>query len=107
MVGDRIHALRVRMGLSQTALGKMLGVTAMAVSKWERGQTEPGVDALRQLADIFCVTMDDLCDRPRTQQAPEVSVMARAMRRMTEEEREKLLALGRTMFEHAFVDESK
>lgn len=34
--------LRRRLNLSQTQLANKLGVSAMAVSRWERGENEPG-----------------------------------------------------------------
>jgi len=34
---QRVESLRRRLRLSQTALGKKLEVSAMAVSRWERG----------------------------------------------------------------------
>jgi DNA-binding XRE family transcriptional regulator len=37
----RIEQLRGRLGMSQTALAKQLEVSAMAVSRWERGVNEP------------------------------------------------------------------
>jgi len=38
---QRVESLRRRLGLSQTALGKKLEVSAMAVSRWERGMQQP------------------------------------------------------------------
>jgi transcriptional regulator with XRE-family HTH domain len=40
-VGNRIEALRNTMLLSQTELGKSLSVSAMTVSRWERGENLP------------------------------------------------------------------
>ena len=37
----RLVELRSRLKLSQTELGRTLGASAMAVSRWERGQTPP------------------------------------------------------------------
>lgn len=37
-MGERIKRLRESRGLSQTELGKRLGVTHAAVSHWERGK---------------------------------------------------------------------
>ncbi len=44
---------RVGLGLSQAALGRVLGVTALAVSRWERGDRKvpgPAATAVRLLA---------------------------------------------------------
>jgi DNA-binding transcriptional regulator YiaG len=37
----KIQDLRRKLGLSQTALAELLRVSAMAVSRWERGINEP------------------------------------------------------------------
>ena len=37
----RIWALRSRLGMNQSALAELLGFSAMAVSRWERGLNEP------------------------------------------------------------------
>lgn len=107
MYAERIRALRIRAGLSQQQLGNQLGVSAVAVGKWERGQTQPDIRSLTRMADIFGTTIDDLCDRAAAApgDAPNVQVMTRAFRQLTEEEQEKLIAVGRALFAHAFDQE--
>ena len=39
--GNYIHEQRRKLGLSQTELADLLGVTNKAVSKWENGYTKP------------------------------------------------------------------
>ena len=53
--GNRLCALRKAAGLSQAQLGERLHVTNKAVSKWENGRAMPGLDIVRQLADILSV----------------------------------------------------
>lgn len=104
MYAERIRALRQRAGMSQQELGQLLGVSAVAVGKWERGQTQPDIKSLMRMADIFGTTIDDLCDHAPVQPAeePNVLMMTRAFRQLTAEEQEKLLAVGRALFGHAF-----
>ncbi|HUT37259.1 MAG TPA: helix-turn-helix domain-containing protein [Planctomycetota bacterium] len=53
--GGLVKKLRKRLGLSQAALGKLLGVTSAAVVFWEQGRSRPtpgkkaGLVALRKL----------------------------------------------------------
>jgi len=48
----RINALRRRLGLSQSELGKRLDASAMAVSRWERGIQEPPANISIQLGNL-------------------------------------------------------
>ena len=105
MYAERIRTLRIRAGLSQQELGRQLGVSAVAVGKWERGQTQPDIHSLTRMADIFGTTIDDLCDHavPSTRaDSPNIAVMTRAFRQLTPEEQEKYIAVGRALFAHAF-----
>lgn len=105
MYADRIRELRLRANLSQQALGSMLGVSAVAVGKWERGQTQPDITTLTRLADIFGTTIDDLCGHTAPEAPAEdgsIRIMTRAFRQLTPEEQEKYIAVGRTLFAHAF-----
>ena len=49
---SRIIALRRRMSVSQSELGKQLNSSAMAVSRWERGVQEPPANIYIQLGNI-------------------------------------------------------
>ena len=97
---EQMRLIRQRHGMTQQALAEALGVSTSAVQKWERGQSEPNTRTLQMMADLFGVSLDELCDHP----APEtnVTVMTRALRQMTPEEQEKLIAVGRALFRHAF-----
>jgi DNA-binding XRE family transcriptional regulator len=55
-LGDRIKMLREARGLSQTALGDLVGVTRSAVAQWEDGSSE----------NIKLETFLKLCDELRT-----------------------------------------
>src|SRR5207244_12896373 len=49
---SRIIALRRRMGVSQSELGKQLNSSALAVSRWERWVQEPPANIYIQLGNI-------------------------------------------------------
>ena len=100
---ERLRMLRKRKHLSQEELGRLFGVSGTAVHRWETGQTEPDLATLQQLAALFGQTLDSLCgEDPPTVNTDNLSVMTRAFRQLTDEEQEKLLAVGRTLFAHAF-----
>ncbi len=59
-IGNQIKALRNRRGITQDALAQQLGVTAQAVSKWERGAATPDIGMLPDISAFFGVTIDEL-----------------------------------------------
>ena len=58
--GNLISRLRKEKCLTQKQLGEILNVTDKTVSKWERGQSLPGVDILTPLAKVLGTTTDIL-----------------------------------------------
>lgn len=52
-VGLSIKELRESHGMTQEELGKIAGVSSMAVSQWENGRTVPRMGAIQQIADYF------------------------------------------------------
>lgn len=61
-LGKKIKKLRLKTGLTQEELGKILGTTAQSVSKWETEVTMPDISMLPSLAEVFGVSIDDLFD---------------------------------------------
>jgi Predicted transcriptional regulators len=115
VVGNNIFAGRKRLGLSQSGLGDTLRVSHQAVSKWERGECLPDIDALVELAKRFGTTIDELL-RERIEKDPETETKpaipeegAVIWRRMQEKIREQIAEQSfRTYFEPtaAFLDEN-
>ena len=46
--------------ISQIEIARMLNMSKMAVSHWERGNSEPSIEQLKLLATFFDVTVDYL-----------------------------------------------
>ena len=57
-VGTRIRMQRLISGLSQTALGKAVGVTFQQVQKYEKGVNRVGASRLQQIANVLKVRPD-------------------------------------------------
>ena len=55
LVGERVRARRKMLGLSQTQVGKHLGVTFQQIQKYEKGTNRIGSGRLFRLADFFDV----------------------------------------------------
>jgi transcriptional regulator with XRE-family HTH domain len=56
----RIASLRKERRLTQSALASQLGLSAQAVSKWERGQSTPDMALIMDLCAILGTTADSL-----------------------------------------------
>ncbi len=59
-LGQRIADVRHTMGLTQKDLADRVGVTAQAVSKWERGSSCPDISILDEVAQSLGVSVSYL-----------------------------------------------
>jgi len=59
-IGNQIKQLRQRKGITQDAMAQHFGITAQAVSKWERGAATPDIAMLPDISAFFGVTIDEL-----------------------------------------------
>ncbi len=60
MICDRIRHYREGLGMEQKALAAMVGVTANAVSNWERGRARPDVNLLPNICEALQITLYQL-----------------------------------------------
>ena len=60
MLGERIANLRKERKVSQEELADVLNTSRQAISKWERGESDPDIDRLKDLAIYFGVSIDYL-----------------------------------------------
>lgn len=60
-IGEKIFKHRKQAGLSQEELADKMNVTRQSISLWETDQTTPSLDSLILLAEIFDVSLDELC----------------------------------------------
>ena len=58
--GEYLKKLRTEKGLSQDALGEVLGISRQSVSKWEQGNSTPDIDNIGKLAEFYGVSIDSL-----------------------------------------------
>ncbi len=57
---ERFSRLRIKQGMTQQELADLLCVSRQTISSWEKGRTQPDLESLAQIAEIFHVSMDDL-----------------------------------------------
>ncbi|MDR1569243.1 MAG: helix-turn-helix domain-containing protein [Oscillospiraceae bacterium] len=56
----RLYDLRARNGLTQQKLATLIGVTQQSIWKWETDRSEPNIEKLRRLSELFKVPTDML-----------------------------------------------
>ena len=57
---DNLKRFRVAKNLTQEQAAETLGVSTQTVSRWECNVTLPDVAILPKIAELYCVTIDDL-----------------------------------------------
>lgn len=60
MLGENIKKLRKENGMSQEQLAEKLGVSRQSVSLWETGNTQPTLEVVAKIADLFAISTDEL-----------------------------------------------
>lgn len=61
-VGKNLKNIRKKNDLTQDELAEKLSVTRQAVSNWENGKTEPDIETLTNISQIFDISIDELVD---------------------------------------------
>jgi transcriptional regulator with XRE-family HTH domain len=59
-IGKRIKAHRLLNRMSRSDLAKRFGITEQAIGMYERGEREPNIEQIKQLALMFNLTTDYL-----------------------------------------------
>lgn len=72
VVAANISDLRRKHNMTQLDLAEKLNYTDKAISKWERGESIPDVLVLKNIADLFEVTVDYLLQEDHPAPAPVV-----------------------------------
>lgn len=60
---ERLRKLRERNRMSRAVLSELTGLSKSMISKYERGERQPTLEPLRELADFFDVSIDYLVGR--------------------------------------------
>ena len=59
-IGECILNYRKQHGLTQSEFGELLGVSAQAISKWERELCYPDIFLLPDISDLISISIDEL-----------------------------------------------
>ena len=71
--GNRLYTMRKAAGFSQSQVARLVGVSDKAVSKWENGKSKPTTEALRKLAALFKVSVDELLKLRDKKHGPKIT----------------------------------
>ena len=63
-IGETLAHMRRERNLTQEDVARRLYVTRQAVSRWETGETEPGVDMCKLIAATFDMPLMELLEMP-------------------------------------------
>ena len=61
---DTIAQIRTEKGITQEQMAKDLHVTRQAVSRWETGETSPGIDMVKLICVTYSVPLERFFDMP-------------------------------------------
>lgn len=59
-IGESIKNIRKSKGITQKELAERIGITDSAITKYEKGDREPGWETLYKIADVLEVSINDL-----------------------------------------------
>ncbi len=106
---DRVFALLEERGVSAYKLSKAVGITQGNIGNWKSGVSSPSYGALVKIAKYFNVSVeylecktDDPAPASGASDDVQIEILARAARKMTPEEKQKLIDMAKVMFEKAF-----
>lgn len=63
IISEKIRELRTAKGWSKVRLADELGTHYNTIKSWETGRNEPTIFYAILMADVFNVTLDELCCR--------------------------------------------
>ena len=66
IIAKNIADLRKKNGMTQAEFAEKLNYSDKAISKWERGESVPDIATLKQIAEMFGVTIDYLLEEDHT-----------------------------------------
>lgn len=79
-IAANVASLRKAREMTQYELAERLNYSDKAVSKWERGESIPDVKTIKQIADLFSVTVDYLLTRDHPDKKEQPGIISRRNR---------------------------
>lgn len=102
-------------GITQANIVEKFNLPASTVSDWFKGKKFPRIDKIQMLADYLGILKSDLVEEKEhldedeeireALKEPEIRQIARASKRMTPKDKEKMVNMIKAAFEEAFSDD--
>ena len=112
-IGKTIRDLRAERQYSQAQLGELLHITDSAVSKWESGDSNPNIEQIGNLANLFSMTVDDFLHYQEQKNAEQLQREAEEKARLAEKNQKIKDQLNNGIFikawdqEQGYCDEAR
>lgn len=71
----RLRQLRNEKGWTLEQVAAEINVSNQTISNWEKGKTQPDIESLIRLADLFKVTIDYLVERESNAQSIDALIL--------------------------------
>lgn len=78
-IGKFIAELRKENNMTQQQLADKLGVTDRAVSNWENGRRLPDISLLKELSEIYDITIDEIIYGKRIEKEEKIEILEKNM----------------------------
>lgn len=61
-IGKNIKQIRNSLGITQLEFAEKIGVSRSAVQHWETSYTEPDIDAIKKIKEVFNISYEEILD---------------------------------------------
>lgn len=102
---SRILNLLEAQGKMQKDLCDFLGLQQTAFSDWKSRRSKSYMKYLPKIAEFLSVTVNDLIGSEPSSEDPQVTILSRAARNMTAEQKDKLIEMAKLLYPDAFNKE--
>lgn len=101
----KLKNLRELANMSQKDLADKINVSTVMISQYENNKKMPSRETIKKIAEVFGISSSDLIgDNTEEEQCDEIIILNRAARKMSPENRKKLLEMAKIMFQEDFKD---
>ncbi len=112
---ERLISLRESKGFTQVDVSEKLGIKRARYNAWEQGLSQPNVEMLKSIAEIYKISLDYLVGKSDMVNAEiermsidsDIRVIQRAALEMTPEQREKAIEMWDVLFKDVISNAKK